>query len=471
MLFPIIVFFVAIAIAGIAAWFSIAGLMAIFAASAIPVAIMAGSLEVGKLISASWVYRNWQRAPFFLKTYLTVAVIVLMFITSMGIFGYLSKAHLEQAAQGQESTARIERIVQDIARYENSTKRLEVKITKLDTESTVDTTSIQNQITAEQERMDMAYNRVQPAVDEQMQIIADEKQDADERVGDYANQLNRVNATIDKMEKYIENDEISKLQALIGVRVDGKFGWITSQKSDQFRMKLEEDRNRLSDIVESIRRNIDTSAIDVAKEEIKRLRLIADREITNSQSTIENLRRQLSDVMEVDNDGEIDQLQERVRTNDTSIDALYEEKFTLESEVRSLEAEVGPIKYIAELVYGNTDIGTIDDAVRWLIIIFIFVFDPLAVLLLIAANYSFIHRNDHETRQEEIFESIFKKKQKKNDKKDEKSLDISTSMSDNSKSEVTKETVEQSPEEIQREINTEAIKQDGWLDDLDNKGK
>jgi len=317
----------------------------------------------------------------------------------------------------------------------------------------------------------MAYNRVQPAVDEQMQIIADEKQDADERVGDYANQLNRVNATIDKMEKYIENDEISKLQALIGVRVDGKFGWITSQKSDQFRMKLEEDRNRLSDIVESIRRNIDTSAIDVAKEEIKRLRLIADREITNSQSTIENLRRQLSDVMEVDNDGEIDQLQERVRTNDTSIDALYEEKFTLESEVRSLEAEVGPIKYIAELVYGNTDIGTIDDAVRWLIIIFIFVFDPLAVLLLIAANYSFIHRNDHETRQEEIFESIFKKKQKKNDKKDEKSLDISTSMSDNSKSEVTKETVEQSPEEIQREINTEAIKQDGWLDDLDNKGK
>ena len=124
MLFPIIVFFVAIAIAGIAAWFSIAGLMAIFAASAVPVAIMAGSLEVGKLISASWVYRNWQRAPFFLKTYLTLAVIVLMFITSMGIFGFLSKAHLEQAAQGQEDTARIERIVQDIARYENSNQRI-----------------------------------------------------------------------------------------------------------------------------------------------------------------------------------------------------------------------------------------------------------------------------------------------------------------------------------------------------------
>ena len=123
------------------------------------------------------------------------------------------------------------------------------------------------------------------------------------------------------------------------------------------------------------------------------------------------------------------------------------------------------------MVYGNTDANTIDDAVRWLIIIFIFVFDPLAVLLLIAANYSFVHRNDHETRQEEIFETLFSKKKKKNVKKDEKSLDISTSMSDNSKSEVTTKTVEQSPEEIQREINTEAIKQDGWLDDLNNKGK
>ena len=99
MLFPIITFFVAIAIAIIAAWFSIAGLMAIFSAAAIPVALMAGSLEVGKLVAASWVYRNWKRAPFLLKSYLTAATVVLMFITSMGIFGFLSKAHLEQSAQ------------------------------------------------------------------------------------------------------------------------------------------------------------------------------------------------------------------------------------------------------------------------------------------------------------------------------------------------------------------------------------
>ena len=116
MVFPIITFIVAIAIAIVAAWFSVAGLMAIFVASAIPVAIMAVALEVGKLVSASWVYRNWKRAPFFLKSYLTGAVIILMLITSMGIFGYLSKAHLEQAANSEENTARIERIVQDISR-------------------------------------------------------------------------------------------------------------------------------------------------------------------------------------------------------------------------------------------------------------------------------------------------------------------------------------------------------------------
>ena len=81
MLFPIITFITAITIAAIAAWFSVAGLMAIFTASAISVAIMAVALEVGKLVAASWVYRNWKRAPFLLKSYLTVAVIVLMLIT------------------------------------------------------------------------------------------------------------------------------------------------------------------------------------------------------------------------------------------------------------------------------------------------------------------------------------------------------------------------------------------------------
>ena len=93
---PYFTLLVAIAIAAVAAWYSIVGLMAIFAAAAIPIAIMGSVLEVGKLVTASWLYQNWRKTPFLLKSYLTTSVAVLMFITSMGIFGFLSKAHLDQ---------------------------------------------------------------------------------------------------------------------------------------------------------------------------------------------------------------------------------------------------------------------------------------------------------------------------------------------------------------------------------------
>ena len=119
-----------------------------------------------------------------------------------------------------------------------------------------------------------------------------------------------------------------------------------------------------------------------------------------------------------------------------------------------LEAEIGPIKYIAELVYGNTERNTIDDAVRWLIIVFIFVFDPLAVLLLIAANYSFQNRHVSKGGQEEIFDALFAKK-------DEKVLDINTNIDDTVMEEKTNEITE---EDITRNRNTSLVQRQGWLD-------
>ena len=100
----------AISIAAVAAWFSIAGLITIFSASTVAIAVMAGVLEVGKLVTASWLYRNWENTKFLLRTYLTLAVIILMFITSMGIFGYLSKAHLDQVSPVQNNSAKVERL-------------------------------------------------------------------------------------------------------------------------------------------------------------------------------------------------------------------------------------------------------------------------------------------------------------------------------------------------------------------------
>ena len=453
MFFPLLVFIVALTIAAVAAWFSVAGLMAIFAASAIPVAIMAGSLEIGKLVAASWVYRNWKRAPFLLKSYLTFAVVVLMFITSMGIFGFLSRAHLEQASESLQSKARVERIDNDIVRYEDTITRSEIKIGKLETQNTNNTDEIQAQIDAEQKRMDQAYARVQPAVDEQLAIILNEQNGTDNQVKSYLLQISKVDTTLDNLQSFIINDDIKKIQALVGVKTDGNYGPQTAKKVDQFRISQQSEKKRLVNIVEDIRNSIDISVVEQARDEIKRLRSIADRDVQKSQTTITRLRGQLDRVAEIDNTKKITELLETVKETETSISKLLDTKFELETEVRMLEAEVGPIKYIAELVYGNTERNTIDDAVRWLIIIFIFVFDPLAVLLLIAANYSFQNRNNN-GHQEEIFDAFFSKKEKKE-------LDIYANIDDTIIEETVKEETE---EDIIRKRNTSLMETQGWLD-------
>ena len=477
MFFPLLVFVVAITIAAIAAYFSVVGLMAIFAASAIPVAIMAGSLEVGKLVTASWVYRNWKRAPFLLKSYLTMATIVLMFITSLGIFGFLSSAYLEQASEGKQSQAKIERIENNIARSEETITRTEIKIEKLETETSTDTSEIQGQIDAEQDRMDKAFERVQPAIDEQLAIIENEQRGADSEVQSYLDQIAKIDETLDTLQNYIATDDIRKLQALVGTRVDGRYGSGTAAKVEEFRATKTNEKARLVAIVEDIRNSVDNSVVEQAREEIRRLRDQANENVQKSQETIDRLRSQLNAVAEVDNTAEIDALVQKVRDAETEIETMLDEKFELETEIRKLEAEVGPIKYIAELVYGDTERSTIDDAVRWLIIVFIFVFDPLAVLLLIAANFSFINRNNHDTRQEEIFDAIFSKK-KEDDK--EKTLDKKPEINDNVNNDVEENdtSIEDmiknaSPEalkiveqELEREINTRKEKSNGWLDDL-----
>ena len=114
MLYGILTLLSALTISAVAIYYSIAGLVAIFAAAAIPIIIMGTALEIGKLVTAVWLHKYWQQATWWLKTYLTTAVIVLMFITSMGIFGFLSKAHIEQTSAGEESVAQVERLAGEI---------------------------------------------------------------------------------------------------------------------------------------------------------------------------------------------------------------------------------------------------------------------------------------------------------------------------------------------------------------------
>jgi len=118
MVIAVIVLLNALAISAIAAYYSIAGLMAIFSGAAMTIAVMGTALEVGKLVTASWLYHFWDRAPILLRAYLTIAVVVLMFITSMGIFGYLSRAHLAQVGPAGEAKAQIEKIDFDVAQHQ-----------------------------------------------------------------------------------------------------------------------------------------------------------------------------------------------------------------------------------------------------------------------------------------------------------------------------------------------------------------
>ena len=115
MVLALVTLITALGISAVAAFYSIVGLMAIFSASALSIAVMGIVLEIGKLITASWLYQNWKRVPFLLKSYLTIAVVILMFITSMGIFGYLSKAHIDQGSGTSELYVKVERLDNRIA--------------------------------------------------------------------------------------------------------------------------------------------------------------------------------------------------------------------------------------------------------------------------------------------------------------------------------------------------------------------
>ena len=246
MLFGILTLLVGLAISVVAAWYSIVGLMAIFAAAKIPIAIMGAVLEVGKLLTASWLYQFWDKTNTLLKSYFTVAVVVLMFITSMGIFGFLSKAHMDQTLTVGDNSLLIERIDRKI-------EREKVKITDAET--------------------------VVAQLDKTVQVLIDYD------------------------------------------RIRGESGAIAVRESQN------EERATLSNIIDQAYSKIDTLSV---------------------------------------------------------------EKLELDKEQLELEAEVGPIKYIAAFIYGDElDKTLLERAVRWIIITIIFVFDPLAVLLIVAANMTF----------------------------------------------------------------------------------
>jgi hypothetical protein len=235
-------------ISAVAIYYSVVGLAAIFSAAVIPIYIMGSSLEVAKLVCASWLKANWERAPWLMKSYMTIAVIVLMIITSMGIFGFLSKAHSDQSLVSGDVTSKI-------AIYDEKIK------------------TAKDNIDANRK----ALKQMDEAVDQVMGRSQDEK---------------------------------------------------GADKAVAIRRAQQKERVRLQS------------------------------EIAAEQKTIAT---------------------------------ISEERAPIAAEVRKVEAEVGPIKYIAKFIYGDhgADENMLERAVTWIIILIVVVFDPLAVIMLLAAQMTF----------------------------------------------------------------------------------
>jgi len=247
MILALLTFFTGIAISSIAIYYSVLGLTSIFAAAFIPIVIMGTVLEVSKLVTAWWLKTNWQRAPLSLKSYLTLAVVVLMLVTSMGIFGFLSKAHSDQGLVSGDVAAKI--------------------------------------------------------------AVFDEKiKTAKENIESDRKQLKQMDDAVDQIMGRSTSEQ-------------------GADKSNAVRRSQQKDRAALAKDIEA---------------------------------------------------------------NQKLIASLNEERAPIAAEVRKVEAEVGPIKYIAALIYGdNPDANLLEKSVVWVILTIVFVFDPLAVLLLLASQMSF----------------------------------------------------------------------------------
>jgi hypothetical protein len=293
MFLGILVLLTGLTISAVAIYYSVAGLVAIFAAAAIPIIIMGSTLEIAKLVTAVWLHRYWNQAAWWLKTYLSIAVLVLMFITSMGIFGFLSKAHIDQTSSATEGLARIEQLEIQINRQEDVVAKAKLAVEQVETAGTSRDSEIQAQIDREQSRIDSAYARIQPAIDEQNEIIRKEEQRLTGSLSIYEDQLGTVDDNLQKIEQYISSNSIKELQALVGVNADGSLGPATRTAIETFRVAQSAEKQRLAELIASERSKLTSPIIDAARAEVQRLRSLAEQEIANSNELINRLRQQL----------------------------------------------------------------------------------------------------------------------------------------------------------------------------------
>ena len=347
--------FTSLGIAGIAAYFSVLGLATIFAGAYMGVVVMAGALEFGKIVTATYLHLFWDKLNY-MKYYLTLSVVVLMLITSLGIFGYLAKASSDTSYATATANSEIQRIDSLIDRQENNILLIEERITALDTGSVDVTESVNAQI----EIRDGAWDRVQGDIDY-----------AQGQIDSLRIQLtsldNAVNELRNKGVEVITTDEGGVFQGAETETID-----YVAQASKLFE-EQKEQREQIREDIALQQANIDKyreqaqSTINNANAEINRLQNLSTGNLDEKIAKTEEYNEQIDTLLD-------------------TIQVYKDERFVFEQEILGFEREVGPIKYIAEVIYGQDDsVKYLDNAIRWVIFALIFVFDPLAVLLLITS--------------------------------------------------------------------------------------
>ena len=400
---------VAISISVIAAYYSILGLTAIFAAAFLPIVLMGSVLEVGKILATVWLHIHWKRAPFIIKTYLTSAVIVLMFITSMGVFGFLSKSHIEQSSVGTEQIAQAEVIDQKIARAQAKQQRWSEEITRLQAGET--SGRVDALIARERERIKDARNSLAPQIKAENDKIPGLREQAEKEVG----QQNKRLADAQKRSAdaiAVAQQELDRLDADVlaytkqGQAKTGAFGGTTDMvaKGNELRKQQRSQRRKLQGDIDKAK-SAEVSVASAVQREITKINNRLADQIKEVEARIADIRKTVEPTIASANeniakyttqagssnkdiDVRIDELENQIDALQPTIDTLREDKFVFEKNYRQFEAEVGPVKYIAELIYGVADRSQLEEAVRWVIIIIVAVFDPLAICLVLAGVMS-----------------------------------------------------------------------------------
>ena len=327
-------------------------------------------LEIAKLVTASWVYQYWKKTSLLMRSYMVSAAIILSVITSIGIFGFLSKAHLDKSASTGDAVAQVERI-QDLIQRENlRITTAEEQITRIESGGSLD---VSESIKQQEEIRDTAWDRIQDDVE-------------------YAeNQIEKIREGLES-DLSKKQSELDALDDIVKSYTDqGTTGGVFSREDNvakgiEIRESQKTERDRISLEMGELRGYAETQ-IAGYRNQIGEYRASVQDTIDGANREINRLREQGADD-QASRDEQIDTIQERIDSAYAKIDEYNVELFDKQSIVRDIEKEVGPIKYVAQLLYGNSGAGAVDNAVTLLILLLVFVFDPLAIVLVLAANLS-----------------------------------------------------------------------------------